>query len=390
MQATKAIVAAEPTSPGTANWSLQDVQCPISCGPGEVLVEIVATGLCHTDVFVSGVPEGAFGIRYPKILGHEGAGFIRALGPNPNTSLRLNDPVLLTFPSCAACAQCRQDHPAHCTSLTHADKYTGKKNFAAGAGAGAGDRNGAEDPSIWGSFLGQSSFARHTVVTESACFSLRGLLRRDSDLALFAPLGCSYLTGSGAVRRIAKVGTDDVVLVMGLGGVGMAALLTTIQSSPSTIIAVDQHPARLRLAQALGATHTLNTRAKGFNLRDAVAAIAPAGPSVVIDTTGVPELMEPAMEVAAPRARIVLVGIPPPGYVVGMQGLGFVESGKSIMGCLVGDSVPGVDIPQIIQSYYEGRFPVDRLVTKVPAEDYEKALRGVEAGEIIKAVLVWE
>ena len=72
MQATQAIVAAEPTSPGTANWSLQEVQCRISCGPGEVLVEIVATGLCHTDVFVSGVPEGAFGIRYPKILGHEG------------------------------------------------------------------------------------------------------------------------------------------------------------------------------------------------------------------------------------------------------------------------------------------------------------------------------
>ncbi|KAK1138578.1 hypothetical protein N8T08_002372 [Aspergillus melleus] len=272
MQSTKAIVANEPTTPGSINWSLQDIQCPISCGPDEVLVEIVATGLCHTDVFVSGVPDGTLGIRYPKIMGHEGAGYIRSIGKasssdshssssatsngdsSATSKLQINDPVLLSFPSCA-----------------------------------------------------------------------------------------TY-----------------------------------------------QHAPRLQLAKDLGATHTLNTRDPGFNLQDAVRAICPEGPSVVIDTTGVPDLIERGLDVAAPRGRIVLVGVPPVGYVVGMQGLGFVESGKSVMGCLVGDSVPEMDIPQLIEWYYEGRFPIDRLITKVPIEDYENALQGTEKGEIIKAVLVWD
>ncbi|KAH8428255.1 uncharacterized protein LDX57_005958 [Aspergillus melleus] len=433
MQSTKAIVANAPITPGSINWSLQDIQCPIFCGPDEVLVEIVATGLCHTDVFVSGVPDGTLGIRYPKIMGHEGAGYIRSIGKASSSSsdsncsshsnssatsngdsgatskFQINDPVLLSFPSCASCTQCKQGHPAHCTGIA-AEKYTGRKIFTV-----CGTKH--EDPSIWGSFLGQSSFARYTVVNVSSVFSLRGLLRQSEDLAVFAPLGCSYLTGYGVVQRIARVnghgrghghingsvnghvngngeggknGGGDTVLIMGLGGVGMGAVLATTQSHPQTLIVLDQHAPRLQLAKDLGATHTLNTRSPNFNLQDAVRAICPEGPSVVIDTTGVPELIERGLDVAAPRGRIVLVGVPPVGYVVGMQGLGFVESGKSVMGCLVGDSVPEVDIPQLIQWYYEGRFPIDRLITKVPIEDYEKALRGTEKGEIIKAVLVWD
>ncbi|GAB1192898.1 hypothetical protein APSETT444_002097 [Aspergillus pseudonomiae] len=311
MIATTAIVAREPEKPQSINWAMEEVEV-YTPGEGEVLVEMHATGICHTDIVLSSVPSGGIGIQYPKVLGHEGAGIVRALGPNVK-SVEVGDPVLLSYYSCSSCDACQSSHPAYC------DVFAGE-NYVGRQGA-MKIRKAGEEP--WSRFFGQSSFARHSVVSEASVLNVKDILRSEDELKLFAPLGCGFQTGMGAILNTSDAGPDDVVMILGLGAVGMGALMNSQTAKIrecKAIIAVDKVATRLEQAKTLGASHTINTGSlHGKALKDAVSDLSFSGVTVVIDTTGVPTVIEQGLQATRKRGKLVLVGVPPSGYTLNID-----------------------------------------------------------------------
>ncbi|KAL2850776.1 chaperonin 10-like protein [Aspergillus pseudodeflectus] len=374
---TKAIVAREPTAHPT--WGIEEVDIG-SPADDEVLVKITATGICHTDILLSSIPTGnPLGIAYPKILGHEGAGIVQATGKNV-TSVAVGDQVLLSYYSCSSCAQCQADKPMYCSQF-HVENYVGRK------GPTVCKASGEE---TWARFFGQSSFGEYSVVAETSVVKVTGLLECEEELSLFAPLGCGFQTGMGAIKNVAKAGKDDVVLIMGMGAVGMAGLMTAKIQDYKTIIALDRFPARLRLAEEVGATHTINTAVPDFEFQQAVRDISPNGASVVLDTTGVGKLIEEAYQSLGPMGKLVHVAMPPPDYRFSLDIAKLFAAGKTITGCIEGNCLPSEAIPQMIQWYRKGIFPIDKLVSYYNASAFETALAEMHDGSVLKPVLRWD
>ncbi|CAG8360518.1 unnamed protein product [Penicillium salamii] len=378
MDAVTAIVSREPDQPLALNWSLEQVEVRPP-GDDEVLVQIHASGICHTDIVLSAVPGGTLGIEYPKVVGHEGAGIVLTVGKNVH-SVEAGDPVLLSFSSCSACAQCLASHPAYCDSFASRN-YVGQQGSM---------RTNNDSKPLWSQFFGQSSFAQYSTVHKSTIVNAKALIRDPSELKLFAPLGCGFQTGMGAVQNITQAGPNDVVMISGLGAVGMGALMTAKIIGCKTIIAVDRMKSRLELAKEIGATHAIDTSDSKFSTLDsAVRSIVPMGASVAIDTTGVPFIIEQSIQSTHARGKVVYIGIPPLDFTLNINLVEHIN-----------------DIPQMIQWYREGKFPLDRFVQyfevryhilrlgqstdpKEQAADYSKALAGLKDGRFIKPVLVW-
>ncbi|KAL2848583.1 chaperonin 10-like protein [Aspergillus pseudoustus] len=374
---TRAIVAREPTTHPT--WSLEEVDIG-SPADDEVLVKITASGICHTDILLSSIPSGSpLGIAYPKILGHEGSGIVQATGKNV-TRVAVGDQVLLSYYSCSSCAQCHASNPMYCAQF-NLENYLGRK------GPGVCKEDGEE---TWARFFGQSSFGEYSLVAETSVFKVTGLLQSEDELSLFAPLGCGFQTGMGAVKNVARAGPGDVVLVMGMGAVGMAALMTAKIQGCKTIIALDRFPSRLRLAEDLGATHTINTAVPDFEFQKAVRDISVNGASIILDTTGVGKLIEEAFRSLAPLGKLVHIASPPPNYRFSLDVSALFTTGKTITGCIEGNCLPSEAIPQMIQWYRDGLFPINKLVTYYPATDFANALAQMHDGSVLKPVLRWD
>ncbi|KAL4941545.1 hypothetical protein BDV06DRAFT_236009 [Aspergillus oleicola] len=377
MQA-KAIVAREPTT--TPTWAIEDITVnPPS--DNEILVKITASGICHTDLLISSFPTGSpFGIAYPKILGHEGAGIVQSIGKNVH-SVSPGDKVLLSYYSCSECTQCKASKRSYCTSF-NLENYVGRKVSS----MVTTDKN----EEIWTRFFGQSSFAQYTIAAEASVVNVTNLVQSDEELNLFAPLGCGFQTGMGAITNVANAGSDDVVLVLGMGAVGMAALMAAKIREAKTIIAVDKFPSRLDLAKTIGATHTLNTTVPEFDFQKAMREISPAGASVVIDTTGVGKLIEEGLATLSPCGKMVHIAPPAADYRLSLDITPLFMYGKTITGCIEGNCIPSEAIPQMIQWYREGRFPLDKLVSFYPALEFGDALAHMHDGRILKPVLTWD
>jgi len=215
---TRAIVAAAPTTtPPTPSWSFQTLHLPptASLAAEEVLVEVIATGICHTDIVFTAIPDpNPFDISFPKVAGHEGSGYVRAVGSNVS-KVQIGDPVLLSYAFCEGCKSCKNGTPGFCTHFDSLN-FSGKKRYSSKEGGG-------ED--VWGQFFGQSSFANWSVVRASSVLNAKDLVKNEEELKLFAPLGCGLQTGSGAVLNAADAKSGETMLVTGLGGVGCAAIM---------------------------------------------------------------------------------------------------------------------------------------------------------------------
>ncbi|KAJ5632763.1 alcohol dehydrogenase [Penicillium lividum] len=378
MTSTTAIVAHEPTHLMRKKWSLEEVTITTP-GDDEILVEMHAAGICHTDILLSSVPTGVFGIQYPKVVGHEGAGIARAVGKNVQ-SINPGDPVLLSFSSCASCLQCEDSHPAYCDSFA-------ARNFLGGEAS----MTMQSDKKIWSQFFGQSSFAKHSVVHKSSVVNAKDLIQNVDELKLFAPLGCGFQTGMGVIHNITNAVPSDVVLVTGLGAVGMGSVITAAIVGCKTIIAVDRVKSRLDLAKEVGATHTIDTSEEGYTtLDEAVRKLIPTGVSIAIDATGVPALIEQSLAATRARGKMVIVGTPPPDFNLSIHASTHLTTGKAVLGCIEGDCDPQTAIPQLVKWYREGKFPLEPFVKYFDAADYEAAVHSLENGEVIKPVLIWK
>lgn len=332
--------------------------------PGEVLVRIDAAGICHSDLSVI---NGDRPRPMPMALGHEAAATVLALGDPDEPDLAVGDRVVLVFlPSCGQCVQCLSGEGYLCAKGAAAN---GRGELMRG-----GSRLSCEEGTVH-HHLGLSAFATQAVVDR------RSLVKVDADIpsetaALF---GCAVLTGVGAVMNTAKVQPGESVTVIGLGGVGLSALLGALAAGAQPVHVVDPSPAKRALALELGAA-TASPPGE-----DAAAM----GSDVVVETVGKAAVLAHAYRSARRGGRVVTVGLPNPSEDLAINALSLVADGKTLMGSYLGSSIPARDIPRYIKLWRAGRLPVERLLTSVgPLEEINEAMDKLASGEAIRQVIV--
>jgi aryl-alcohol dehydrogenase len=335
----------------------------------EILVRMVATGVCQTDAHAwhQRIPS-----PLPMVLGHEGAGIVEKVGQGVE-GLEPGDHVVLSFQSCGQCAQCLSGHPAYCARATEANFSGSRLDGTSALHRAEGDRD-----SVHGHFFGQSSFATYALTTSRNTVKVE----KDLPLELLAPLGCGLQTGAGAVLNSFSLAEGESIAIFGVGAVGFGALMAARAAGASTIIAVDVNAQRLSLAEELGATHTLD--ASRTDVAEAIKAITGAGITHVLDTTGRADMLTHAVAALAPMGQVGLVAGARPDTVIPAAELAL---GKSVRGIVQGDAVPQHFIPQLVQMYRSGHFPIDRLVHFYDFDDINTAFTDAGSGDVIKPVL---
>ncbi|MFT4229461.1 MAG: NAD(P)-dependent alcohol dehydrogenase [Microbacterium sp.] len=366
MQTTAAIATGEPGGFRIATVELDDLR------DDEVLVDVVAVGMCHTDLSAA---SGVIPFPLPGVLGHEGAGRVRATG-RAVTRVRPGDAVLMTFTSCGRCRQCRGGHPAHCDHHLTWNLLGGARADGTHTMADAGGRP------LHAHFFGQSSFARHAIVDERSLVALPGDVG-DDDLALYAPLGCGLQTGAGAVLNVLRPATDDILAVSGAGAVGLAAVMAARAVSVQRIVVVDRVPERLRLAQDLGATDVLDDAEA---LRELTGD---AGVQAAVETTGNVGVLEAMIASLGVGGTCAVVGAPRAGSRASFDVNAHLP-GRRIVGVTLGDSEPERFVPQLIALHRSGRFPIERLERRYPFAEIAAAAADAASGRTVKPVLVME
>ncbi|EGP90095.1 unnamed protein product [Zymoseptoria tritici ST99CH_1A5] len=379
----RAIVSRDTLDNG--GWKMEEVGLR-EPGEGELLVEMIATGVCHTDVLIGGLPAGAAPIAfYPRILGHEGSGYVRKVGPNVSVA-KEGDPVLCSFAFCNDCAICKAGHHSNCNSFN-------ELNFGPSPVFTLANQKEGGEPEGQGAFFGQSSFANFSIVKQCSVVNATGLINDKKDLEMFAPLGCGIQTGSGTVVNVSGADKTDAICIMGLGGVGLSAIMGAKIQDCRIIIGIDRVQKRLDLAKEMGATHVIDGSKlpEGKSLGDVVREIADGvGPTITIDTTGAPVLMDAGMEFTRNHGKYIQVGSPPFDYQLNkFNAFTNMVAGKQWIGAIEGGAYPPDYVPKMIQWYREGRFPIDKLMKFLPADKFEQACQEMHTGETIKPILTW-
>ncbi|KAF4467371.1 alcohol dehydrogenase [Fusarium albosuccineum] len=381
VQITQAIVSHAPED-GKRRWILEDVQVG-EPGEYEAIVEMVASGVCHTDLGCGTAPDGTPGFPvppYPRVLGHEGAGFVQTVG-SKITKVKPGDAVLLSFAFCTQCHSCKFGAPGYCREFS-ALNFTGNKS------AFKFPKDAKQD--IGGAFFGQSSFSKLSRVQETSLVNISRLVRNKDDLKLLAPLGCGIQTGSGTVTELASAKPGDKVAIIGLGGVGLAAIMGAKLKGCRTIIGIDRVPARIEMAKKLGATHGIDTTAITGSLTEEVRKVTKGtGSTITVDATGVLPLIQQGLEFTANQGKMVLLGVASMDAGLEISVVPYMVTGKQLIGSMEGGVFPEEYIPRMIRWYQNGEFPVDQLVKFYPVRDYLKAIRDMEDGSTIKPVLIW-
>ncbi|MCQ4117913.1 NAD(P)-dependent alcohol dehydrogenase [Rhodococcus tibetensis] len=336
--------------------------------PDEVVVRIVATGLCHTDLFAKSVLPAALG---PAVFGHEGAGVVEEVGALVET-ISPGDHVVLTYRHCGACRQCRGANPAYC-ERAHQLNSSGSRPDGSTTITLDGER-------VRGAFFGQSSFSEYVVATADNVV----VVDKSVDLITAAPFGCGFQTGAGAVLNVLAPEEDSSMVVFGAGSVGFAALLAARARRVATLCAVDPLPARRALAEEFGAVSIDPTTQ---DVAAEIRALTGGGATHTLDTTGIPTVIGLAVSALRERGTAVVVGLGAPEVTVDIQDL--MRKGKTLRGCIEGDSSVQSFIPQLLALHSEGRFPVDRLITRYSFEDINRAVADQASGSVVKPVLVW-
>ncbi len=337
--------------------------------PGELLIRIDAAGLCHSDLSVI---NGDRPRPMPMALGHEATGIVEALGSPDDPLFAVGDRVVLAFlPMCGDCVRCRSGEGYLCP------------NGAAANGEGRlllGGRRLHDDGAKVHHHLGVSAFASHAVVDRRSAVKID----RDIPPEVAALFGCAVLTGVGAVLNSAALKAGESVVIYGLGGVGLAALLGALAGGAATIVAIDPVADKRALATELGAI--------SVPPEDAAATIAahlPGGADVVIETVGRASVLAEAYRAGRRGARIVTVGLPNPAEMLSIPAVSIVAEGKTLIGSYMGSSIPARDIPRYIALWRAGRLPVERLLTSVsPLSEINTLLDRLADGDAVRQIVI--
>jgi len=314
-------------------------------GRGEALVRIAGAGLCHSDLSVI---DGSRPRPTPMVLGHEASGVVAALGDGVN-DLAVGDHVVMAFvPSCGHCLPCATGRPALCEPGARAN------------GAGtliSGARRIAAAGRPVHHHLGVSAFAEFAVVAQESCVKVDKSLPFEY-AALF---GCAVLTGVGAVVNAARVPVGASVAIVGLGGVGLAAVIGAVAAGARRIVAVDLSEARLDHAMRLGATDAVEAGAPDALQR--IKALTHGGAEYCIETAGAVAALELAYGATARGGVTVTAGLPHPDHRLSIQAVSLVAEERTLKGSYLGSCVPRRDLPNFVALFQAGRLPVDKLLT---------------------------
>ncbi|WP_197380628.1 S-(hydroxymethyl)mycothiol dehydrogenase [Mycolicibacterium mengxianglii] len=333
-------------------------------GPGEVVVDIIACGVCHTDLTYR---DGGINDSYPFLLGHEASGTVEAVGDGV-TNVAPGDFVILNWRAvCGQCRACKRGRPQLCFDTFNA---TQKMTLT----------DGTELTPA----LGIGAFADKTLVHEGQCTKVDP----EADPAVAGLLGCGVMAGIGAAINTGAVGRDDTVAVIGCGGVGDAAIAGAALVGAKMIIAVDRDNQKLDWARQFGATHTINATDL-----DAVTTIQDLtggfGADVVIDAVGRPETWKQAFYARDLAGTVVLVGVPTPDMTLEMPLVDFFSRGGSLKSSWYGDCLPERDFPTLISLYLQGRLPLEKFVSeRITLEGIEEAFHKMHAGEVLRSVVI--
>ncbi|MEV4922210.1 Zn-dependent alcohol dehydrogenase [Streptomyces roseoverticillatus] len=333
-------------------------------GPGEVLVAVAAAGLCHSDLSVI---DGTIPYPVPVVLGHEGAGVVQAIGPGVAHVAPGDHVALSTLAACGACGECGRGRPTMCRESigkpTRPFTRRGERLFH---------------------FAASSVFAERTVV--KAVQAVR--IPESMPLTSAALIGCSVLTGVGAVLNRARVRPGESVVVIGAGGIGLNVLQGARIAGASVAVAVDTDPRKEAAARQFGATHFVDASAHPGSAA-AVREILPDGADHAFECVGDTGLVRQAVDLLGRHGQAVLLGVPPAGAEASFR----VDSlflDKAILGCRYGSSSPQRDIPLYAGLYREGRLLLDELVTRTyPVEDFARAADDTLHGRVSRAVLTF-
>jgi aryl-alcohol dehydrogenase len=340
--------------------------------PDEVRVRLVATGVCHTDAVVR---DQTLATPLPAVLGHEGAGVVEAVGAAVR-GVAPGDHVVLTVNSCGRCGNCLSGSLTYCDDI-YAVNFSGRRPD----GSTSLSAGGAEISSY---FFGQSSFATHANVAE------RSVVKVGKDLPLghLGPLGCGVQTGAGAVFNTLRPAMGSSIAIFGTGAVGFSAMLAALVVGCTTIVAVDINESRLSRAEALGATHTVNS-AREDPTAVIMALTGGRGVDYALDTTGVSRVLRQAVDSLAVRGTVGVVGASRAGTEASIEIGSTMSRGWTLKMIIEGDAVPQVFIPRLIELWQRGRFPFDRIIEEFDFAEINKAFDAAEDGSVIKPVLVF-
>ena len=334
----------------------------------EVLVKVVATGICHTDLSVR---DQYYPVPLPAVLGHEGAGIVERVGTDV-TKVKEGDHVVLSFHSCGACGNCKQGAPGYCVELFG-------HNFGGARPDGSPVMHRGDDV-VHGAFFGQSSFADYALAFENNVVKVR----EDAPLEMLGPLGCGIQTGAGTVLNNLHPKAGQSIAVFGVGTVGLSSVMAAKIAGCDPIIAVDLNAKRLELAAELGATHTIN--ASDANPVEAIHELTGGGANYSVEATGVPEVVRQSVDALGLQGICGLLGTSPLGTEVTLD-MNAILFGRTVRGVIEGDAVPDLFIPQMVDMYMAGKFPIDRLMEFYNLDQINEAVAATEGGGTVKPIL---
>jgi aryl-alcohol dehydrogenase len=335
----------------------------------EVLVRVAGCGVCHTDLAIR---DQYYPTPLPCVLGHEGSGVVEKVGSKV-ANVKPGDHVVMSYLSCGRCDTCKTGNMGYCP-----DMYT--CNFSGGRMDGSspltmdGDR-------VNGCFFSQSSFATHCLANEHNVVKVSD----DIPLEMLGPLGCGVQTGAGAVINALKPEAGSSIAIFGVGTVGISAIMAALVCGCTKIIAVDINNERLELAKSFGATHGINGKET-----DPVAAIQEltggAGVQYSLEAIGNPMVTRQAVDCLRTTGLCGLIGAAPMGSEVKID-MNMILFGRTLRGIIEGDAIPQKFIPEMIELYRQGRFPIDKMMTYYDFKDINKAVEDLEKGKIIKGIV---
>jgi S-(hydroxymethyl)mycothiol dehydrogenase len=335
-------------------------------GPGEVVVDILACGVCHTDLTYR---EGGINDEFPFLLGHEAAGTVESVGAGV-TNVEPGDFVILNWRAvCGQCRACKRGRPHLCFDTFNAEQ-----------------KMTLTDGTELTPALGIGAFVDKTLVHEGQCTKVDPA----ADPAVAGLLGCGVMAGIGAAINTGAITRDDTVAVIGCGGVGDAAIAGAALVGAKRIIAVDTDNKKLNWAREFGATHTIN--AKELDAVETIQDLTDGnGADVVIDAVGRPETWKQAFYARDLAGTVVLVGVPTPDMKLEMPLIDFFSRGGSLKSSWYGDCLPERDFPTLISLYLQGRLPLEKFVSeRITLDDIEDAFGKMHGGDVLRSVVVFK
>lgn len=338
---------------------------------GELLVKIKAAGLCHSDLSVI---NGERPRPLPMVLGHEASGEVILVGESV-TEINVGDHVILTLPSCGSCPQCINNRSVLC------DKGI-KANTEGTLLKGSLHLTDTEGNKIY-HHLGISAFAEHAVVSKNSVIPIP----KDIPFEIAAVFGCSVITGVGAIMNRVYPKKEDSVMILGLGGIGLAALMAVKACGVDTIIAIDNNPEKLEVAKELGATHVILMDEQTF---DNLRVICPEGVAIAADFTGAEKALEFAFAVTKRGGKTLSAGLPRSDAKIMISPTQLVAEERELIGSYLGSGLPKKDIRTYVEMYQQGLLPVEKLIThRIEFEEINLGFDRLAKGQAIRQIITF-